>query len=46
MMGQEGGTRRLPRAAIFDYIEGFYNRRRLHSALAYLSPAQYESQAA
>ena len=26
------------RTAIFDYIETFYNRTRLHSSLAYLSP--------
>jgi transposase InsO family protein len=31
------------RSAIFDYIEAFYNRRRLHSSLAYLSPAVFES---
>jgi putative transposase len=30
------------RRAIFDYIEGFYNPRRRHSALGYLSPAEYE----
>jgi putative transposase len=30
------------RAALFDYIEGFYNPRRRHSALGYLSPAEYE----
>jgi putative transposase len=29
--------------AIFDYIEGWYNTRRLHSALGYLSPAEYEA---
>ena len=28
--------------AIFDYIEAFYNRKRLHSSLGYLSPQQYE----
>ena len=28
--------------AIFDFIEGFYNPRRLHSSLDYLSPAAYE----
>jgi putative transposase len=32
------------RLAIFDYIERFYNRRRLHSALGYCSPADYEAQ--
>jgi putative transposase len=30
------------RMAVFDYLEGFYNPRRRHSALAYLSPAEYE----
>jgi putative transposase len=34
------------RLAIFDYIESFYNRRRRHSALGYLSPAAYEQQRA
>ena len=35
-------TRSEARMAVFDYIEGFYNPRRRHSALAYLSPAEYE----
>jgi putative transposase len=30
------------RIAIFDFIEAFYNRTRLHSTLGYLSPTQYE----
>jgi transposase InsO family protein len=34
------------RAAIFDYIEGWYNIRRRHSALGYRSPAAYEAAAA
>ena len=29
--------------AIFDYLETFYNRRRLHSALNYQSPADFEA---
>jgi putative transposase len=33
---------RVARTAIFDYIEGFYNRVRRHSSLGYLSPADYE----
>ena len=35
-------TRAEARAAIFDYIEIFYNRQRRHSALGYLSPAEFE----
>lgn len=30
------------RAAIFKYIEVFYNRKRLHETLNYISPEQYE----
>ncbi len=37
-------TRDEARKAIFEYIEGFYNRERLHSALGYLSPEAYERQ--
>lgn len=29
---------------IFDWIEGWYNRHRLHSSLGYLSPEQFEQQ--
>jgi len=35
-------TREQARLAIFDYIEGFYNRTRMHSALGYRSPEEYE----
>ena len=34
--------REVARSAIFEYLEGFYNRRRLHLALSYRSPADYE----
>jgi putative transposase len=37
-------TRAQARTALFDYIEVFYNRQRLHSALGYLSPEQFEHQ--
>jgi len=36
-------TRAQARTAIFDYIETFYNRSRLHSSLGYKSPLDYES---
>lgn len=35
-------TREEARRAIFDYIEVFYNRRRMHSAIGDLSPLDYE----
>jgi putative transposase len=35
-------SREAARTAIFDYIEGFYNRVRRHSSLGYLSPSDYE----
>lgn len=37
-------TRAQARTAIFEYIEAWYNRQRLHSALDYLSPAGFERQ--
>jgi transposase InsO family protein len=33
-------TREEAKAAVFDYIEVFYNRQRLHSALGYRTPAE------
>ena len=35
-------NRHRARMAIFEYIEGFYNTRRRHSALGHLSPSEYE----
>ena len=35
-------TRTEARTVIFAYLEGFYNRQRLHSTLGYLSPEQFE----
>ena len=37
-------TRAEAKAALFDYIEVFYNRTRLHSSLGYKSPVSFESQ--
>lgn len=39
-------TRDQARRDLFQYIEGFYNPRRLHSALGYISPAEAERRAA
>jgi transposase InsO family protein len=35
-------TRSEAKTAIFDYIEVFYNRKRKHSTLGYMSPDMYE----
>ena len=37
-------TRDEARAAIFEYIEIFYNRQRRHQTLGYLSPVQFEQE--
>ena len=39
-------TRTEARQEIFQYIEAFYNRKRSHSALGYMSPEAFESQVA
>lgn len=36
-------TRDEARAAIFEYIEVFYNRQRIHSSLGYVSPEAFEA---
>ncbi|MFB9993387.1 IS3 family transposase, partial [Deinococcus oregonensis] len=38
-------SRTVARQAIFEYIEVFYNRRRRHSTLDYLTPYEFERQA-
>jgi transposase InsO family protein len=35
-------TRQEARQCLFEYIEVFYNRYRLHSAIGYLTPEEYE----
>jgi transposase InsO family protein len=39
-------TREEARSAIFEYVEAFYNRTRLHSTLDYRSPEEYEDSVA
>jgi transposase InsO family protein len=41
--GRRYATRAEARSDIFDYVEVFYNQQRRHSALSYLSPAEYEA---
>jgi putative transposase len=36
-------TKPEARVAVFEYIEAFYNRRRRHATLGYLSPMQFEN---
>ena len=38
-------TLREAKAAVFDFIEAWYNPHRRHSALGYLSPINYERRA-
>ncbi|TLN01465.1 IS3 family transposase, partial [bacterium] len=37
-------TRQQAQSQIFRYIEVFYNRKRIHSAIGYLSPEQFEQE--
>ena len=42
--GRTYRTRAEARADVFDYIERFYNTKRRHSTLGYISPMEYEKQ--
>lgn len=42
MGGKAFPTRQAAQAAIFEYLEVFYNRQRLHSSLGYRTPVEYE----
>jgi putative transposase len=44
LAGRTFATRAEARLAVFEYVEVFYNRVRLHSALGYLSPVDFENQ--
>ena len=43
IMKHDWHTRAEARRAIFRYIETWYNRKRRHSTLGYISPAEYEA---
>jgi transposase InsO family protein len=40
--GERFITRQIARAHIFEYIEIYYNRQRIHSTLGYLTPSEFE----
>ena len=40
--GAEFPSRQAAKSAVFEYLEAFYNTRRLHSALGYRSPSDFE----
>ncbi len=42
--GEKFATRVDAKNHVFDYIDMYYNRKRLHSRLGYLSPAYFEAQ--
>jgi putative transposase len=42
---QRYATREQARQSIFEYVEVFYNRKRLHSSLGYVSPDSFEAAA-
>ena len=42
MDGKAFRTRQDAQGAIFEYLEVFYNRQRLHSSLGYVTPVEYE----
>jgi len=43
LYGRDFHTRGRARAAIFEYIEVFYNRQRIHQTLRYRSPMAFEA---
>ena len=43
--GDRFETRAHAKAALFEYLEAFYNQRRRHSSIGYLSPAVFEQRA-
>jgi len=43
---EDYSTREKARQSLFEYIEIFYNRRRRHSYLGYISPVEFERQSA
>ena len=42
---QDSQTRSEAQSSIFWWIEGYYNRKRIHSSLGYKTPVAYEEEA-
>jgi len=42
-LGERFVSRGVATAALFDYIEVFYNRKRMHSSIGFISPAEAEA---
>jgi transposase InsO family protein len=43
-LGERFESQEDAQAKVFDYIEVFYNQKRIHSSLDYVSPGQFERQ--
>ena len=41
--GERFTTREVAKAQVFEYIEVYYNRKRLHSTIGYLAPEAFEA---
>jgi putative transposase len=41
-LGERFETNAAAKEQLFDYIEVFYNQQRRHSAIGYVSPAEFE----
>ena len=40
---EQYGTREEARQSLFEYVEVFYNRKRIHSSLGYVRPEEFEA---
>ena len=45
-LGEHFDSAQAAKEKLFDYIEVFYNQQRMHSAIGYAAPAEFERAAA